>query len=63
MREKAQVCIRALLFLNMSFQILATDRAVIMTHTALSNVGGEVLLQNAPLSLRCLQLHILLVEH
>lgn len=34
-----------------------------MTHTALSNVGGEVLLQDAPLSLGGLQLHILLVEH
>lgn len=39
------------------------DRVVIMTHTALSNVGGEVLLQDAPLSLRRLKLHILLVEH
>lgn len=34
-----------------------------MTHTALSNVGGEVLLQDASLRLGRLQLHILLVEH
>lgn len=40
-----------------------TDTVVIMTHAALGNVGGEVLLQNAPLRLRRLQLHILLVEY
>ena len=39
------------------------DSVVIVTHAALSNVGGEVLLQDATLSLRRLQLHILLVEN
>ena len=34
-----------------------------MTHAALCDVGGEVLLQDAPLGLRGLQLHILLLEH
>ena len=34
-----------------------------VTHAALSNVGGKVLLQDASLSLWGLQLHILLVEH
>lgn len=45
------------------FACITTCGNAIKTHTALCNVGGKVLLQNAPLGFRCLQLHILLVEH
>lgn len=47
---------------NSYFTCISTFGNATKTHTALCNVGGKVLLQNAPLGFRCLQLHILLVE-
>lgn len=46
-----------------NFSYLTIHVKACMTHTALSDVGGEVLLQDASLSLGGLQLHIFLVEH
>lgn len=48
---------------DMSHTHTHLNRVTIETHAALGDVGGEVLLQDAPLSLRSLQLHILLVKH